>query len=103
LLGEFLAMALKIVLRTPATLCQVTPKEHEANVTNLLERAFEEASRFPDVEQNAFAKWMLEELHSERQWAKKFAESEDVLEKLADEALQDKRQGRTMPLDLNRR
>jgi len=71
-------------------------------MTNLLERAFEEASRLPEVEQNALAKWMLEELHSERQWAKRFAESEDVLDKLADEALEDKRRGKTMRLDPNR-
>ena len=71
-------------------------------MTNLLERAFEEASRLPEVEQNALAKWVLEELHSERQWAKTFAESEDVLDKLADEALEDKRRGKTMRLDPNR-
>jgi hypothetical protein len=71
-------------------------------MTNLLEKAFEEASRLPEVEQNALAKWMLDELHSESRWAKTFAESKDVLEKLADEALEDKRQGRTTPLDLNR-
>ena len=71
-------------------------------MTKLLERAFEEASRLPEVEQNALAKWLLDELHSERQWARAFAESEDVLERLADEALDEKRRGRTTPLDLDR-
>jgi len=71
-------------------------------MTNLLERAFEEASQLPEVEQNALAKWVLEELHSERRWARRFAESEGVLEGLADEALEERRQGRTMPLDPNR-
>jgi hypothetical protein len=71
-------------------------------MTKMLERAFEEASQLPEVEQNVWAKWMLDELHSERRWTRSFAESEDVLEKLADEALEEKRQGTTTPLDLNR-
>jgi len=71
-------------------------------MTKLLKKAFEEASRLPDMDQNAFAKWVLEELHSERAWSKSFAESEDVLEKLADEALTEKRKGETVPLALDR-
>jgi hypothetical protein len=71
-------------------------------MTHLLKTAFEEASRLPDMEQNALARWMLEELHSERQWAKAFAESEDVLDRLADEALDERRRGKTMPLDPER-
>ena len=31
-----------------------------------------------------------------------FAESEDVLDKLADEALADQKKGKTMPLDIDR-
>jgi len=55
-------------------------------MTTLLEKAFEEASRLPKTEQNALARWVLDELRSERAWEKAFAESEDVLERLADEA-----------------
>ena len=71
-------------------------------MTTLLENAFEEASKLPETDQNALAKWLLDELHSERRWAAAFAESEDVLEKLADEALEEKRKGKTTPLDLDR-
>lgn len=71
-------------------------------MTKLLEKAFEEASRLPDLEQNALAKWVLDELHSERAWEKAFAESEDVLEKLADEAITEKRKGNAVSLDLDR-
>ena len=71
-------------------------------MTKLLKKAFEEASRLPEMDQNAFAKWVLEELHSERAWSKSFAESKDVLEKLADEALAEKRKGETVPLALDR-
>ena len=71
-------------------------------MTKLLEKAFEEASRLPETEQNALARWVLDQLHSERAWVTAFAESEDVLEKLADEALAEKRKGKTIPLDLDR-
>jgi hypothetical protein len=71
-------------------------------MTKLLEKAFREASKLPEVEQNALAKWLLDELHSEAKWERAFAESEDVLEKLADEALEEKRKGKTTPLDLSR-
>jgi hypothetical protein len=71
-------------------------------MTQLLEKAFEEASRLPEIEQNAFAKWVLEELRSEKKWMKAFADSEDVLESLADEAIKEKRKGKNTPLDFDR-
>ena len=69
-------------------------------MTRLLERAFKEASKLPEVEQNALAKWVMEELQSEGKWQRAFAASEDVLDKLADEALEQHRQGGTKPLNL---
>lgn len=71
-------------------------------MTKLLEKAFEEASRLPEMDQNALARWVLDELQSERTWARTFSESEDVLEKLADEAIEEKRKGKTISLDRNR-
>ena len=71
-------------------------------MTKLLKKAFEKASALPEVEQNELAKWLLDELQSDRQWAKAFAESEDVLERLADEAMEEKRQGKTTSLDFRR-
>ncbi len=56
-------------------------------MTKLLERAFEKASQLPEVEQNALAKWVIEEIESEGKWEKVFSGSEDILDKLADEAL----------------
>ena len=49
-----------------------------------------------------FARFLLAELESERQWAELFArpESEDLLERLTDEALAEHRAGRTRPLIL---
>jgi hypothetical protein len=69
-------------------------------MTKLLQRAFKEASKLPEVEQNALAKWVIEELEAEGKWQKSFAGSEDVLDRLADEALTAHKQGRTKPLNL---
>jgi hypothetical protein len=69
-------------------------------MTRLLERAFKEASKLPEVEQNALAKWVMEELEAEGKWAKAFSASEDILDKLADEALTEHAQGRTKYLSI---
>ena len=71
-------------------------------MTRLLEKAFKEASKLPVVEQNALAKWVLEELAVEKKWEQIFAESEDVLDHLADEALEAHEKGKTKPLDIDR-
>jgi hypothetical protein len=68
-------------------------------MTELLERAFEEAEKLGPEEQDALAKWILDELASERRWNEAFARSQDVLAKLADEALAEYRAGLTKPLD----
>lgn len=70
-------------------------------MTKLLEKAFEKASSLSELEQNALAKWLLEELDSEQKWDRLFAASEDLLDRLADEAIEDDRQGKTQPLDLD--
>ncbi|CAN5194657.1 hypothetical protein BH20GEM2_BH20GEM2_17260 [soil metagenome] len=70
-------------------------------MTQLLEKAFKEASRLPNEGQDGFARFILAELNSERRWAELFArpESENLLERFADEALAAQRAGRTQPLD----
>ena len=71
-------------------------------MTRLLEEAFERASELPREEQDKFARFLLAELDAERRWAELFSrpESEDVLERLADEALSEHLAGRTRPLKL---
>ena len=71
-------------------------------MTKLLERAFKEASRLPEVEQNALAKWVIEELKSEDRWGKAFAGSEDILDRLADEALAEHKDGKTKMMDIEK-
>jgi len=71
-------------------------------MTKLLEEAFKKASKLPEVEQNALAKWLLEELEDEKKWEKELSESEDVLDQLADEAVKEHRKGKTKPMDFGR-
>jgi len=71
-------------------------------MTELLLKAFKKASELPEIEQNVIAKWLIDELESEKKWARSFAESEDVLEKLADEALVEHARGKTKPLDIDK-
>lgn len=68
-------------------------------MTKLLQRAFEEASKLPEGEQDALGRILLEELASERHWDELFAGSHDLLSQLADEALAEHRAGRTKELD----
>ena len=56
-------------------------------MTKLLERAFAEASKLPEKEQDVLARVVLDELASERRWDELFSASHDLLSKLADEAL----------------
>ncbi len=70
-------------------------------MSKLLEKAFEEASKLSELEQNALARWLIDEIMAEKKWEKTFAESEDLLEKLADEALAEHAEGKTKPLDIN--
>ncbi len=69
-------------------------------MTRLLQEAFDRAAELPQAEQDRLARFLLAELESERQWAELFASpaSEDLLERLADEALSEHREGRTKPL-----
>ena len=70
-------------------------------MSDLLQRAFERASALPSDEQERFARFLLAELESERQWAEIFSrpESEDLLDRLANEALSDHKAGRSTLLD----
>ena len=72
-------------------------------MNQLLQQAFERASELPEEEQDRFARFLLAELESEQRWAELFArpESEELLERLADEALSEHRAGRTKPLSLD--
>jgi hypothetical protein len=68
-------------------------------MTELLKKAFDEASKLPTDQQDAIASLLLEELKSDRDWGETFDRTQDALEKLADEAIRDHRAGKTDKLD----
>jgi hypothetical protein len=68
-------------------------------MTELLERAFAEASKLPPAEQEALASWILAELTSERRWEEALDRSSNLLAQLADEAIAEHRNNLTEYLD----
>ena len=72
-------------------------------MTDLLQQAFDRASELPRGEQDAFARFLLAELDAEQRWDELLdrPESQDMLERMADEATRTHRAGRTEPLNLS--
>ena len=68
-------------------------------MTKLLKQAFDEAAKLDGAEQDSVARWLLEEMASERRWDEALQRSPDELGKLAGEALREHRAGRSRPLD----
>ena len=73
-------------------------------MTRLLQEAFERVSKLPQEDQNKFARFLLAALESDQRWTELFTrpESEDLLERLADETLTAHRAGRTQPIDIEK-
>ena len=61
--------------------------------------AVSEASKLPENEQAAIGAWLLAEIESERRWSEVFERPSAVLERMADEALDEHAPGLTTPLD----
>ena len=69
----------------------------------LLERAIEEAHKLPESEQEAVGAWLLAEIESERRWDELFSRPpSEALNRMAEAALEEHRQGLTSPLDPDR-
>ncbi len=68
-------------------------------MTELLEKAFNEASKLSPDEQDELASLVLAELESERRWAASFDMSQDALGRLAREALDEDKRDETEDLD----
>lgn len=71
-------------------------------MTKLLAKAFAEAEQLSPPDQDALARWLLAEVHSEKAWQEKFAESGNLLRQLAEEAIEEHRRGETQELDPDR-
>ena len=68
-------------------------------MTKLLEKAFAEATKLPKKDQDELARWVLAEIAAEERWDETFRRSGDQLAKLAQQALNEHRKGKTRPLD----
>ena len=75
--------------------------EENAMTTPLLERAFAQAAKLPEREQDALAALVLEEMEAEKKWDDAFASSQDLLAQMAEEALAEHKRGETRPLDVD--
>ena len=68
-------------------------------MTKTLEKAFAEASKLPEKEQDELGAWLLSEFESERKWEALFHSSPDALARLGEIGLAEKRAGYTEELD----
>jgi len=66
----------------------------------LLDRAIAEVHALPEDEQEAIGAWLLAEIECERRWDELFSRPPSAaLERMAADALEEHRAGRTQPLD----
>ena len=68
-------------------------------MSDMLDKAVEQARRLPVDQQNAIAALILEEIADEQRWQVSLARSAPVLEQLAAEAEQEDREGLTEALN----
>lgn len=68
-------------------------------MTDMLQRALARVQQLPEEQQDALAALILEEIEDEARWDVAFARSPEILERLAAEAEEEDRQGKTKELD----
>ncbi len=68
-------------------------------MSNLLDEAYAMAKELSEQEQQAIGAWLLAEIDADRRWDELFAQPSDVVERMADKALEDHRRGLSLPLD----
>ena len=71
-------------------------------MTKLLDSAFQEAQSLSQVEQNIFARFIIDEIHSEKKWDETFAQSEELLSAMADDALSEFDSHKTESLSIDK-
>ena len=71
-------------------------------MTDLLERAFAEASKLTPEQQDQLARWLLDEIADDEAWDRQFAATRDRLDALACEALEEHRSGLTEDIEFGR-
>ncbi len=70
-------------------------------MTELLTKAFQEASKLPREMQDELAQRLLDDLVGESQWDATLARSQNQLERLADKALAEFRAGKTLEMGID--
>jgi hypothetical protein len=75
------------------------PCDGIGGMTKLLQQAIERLVALPEAEQDAVAARILAELEDDARWEESFAKSQDLLESMAEQALEEHRQGKTLPGD----
>jgi hypothetical protein len=68
-------------------------------MTELLEQVITKLKTLPESEQDSLAAIILEELEDDIKWEKAFASSEDMLTRLATEAMEEYQAGKTQELN----
>jgi hypothetical protein len=68
-------------------------------MNKLLEKAFAEASRLTEDEQETIASLIIEEIEAERGWEQRFANSQDQLGQLVRKARKEVEHGDVLPFD----
>jgi methylase of polypeptide subunit release factors len=68
-------------------------------MTNLLDEAYAAAKELPEEEQEAIGAVLLAEIDADRRWEELLAQPSDVIERMAEQALENHRLGKTLPLD----
>jgi hypothetical protein len=71
-------------------------------MTQLLERALEQARQLPDSEQDFIARMILDEIEDERGWDERFRDSQDELALMAQRVRAEIDAGLTEELDFNK-
>jgi hypothetical protein len=69
------------------------------NVPNLLDEAYAIAKKLPEDEQEEIGAVLLAEIEDNRRWDELLAQPSEVIERMADRALEHHRLGLTLPLD----
>ncbi len=70
-------------------------------MTELLVRAFDEASKLSPEVQDDLARQLLEDLRAESRWDETLAKSQSQLERLADKALEELRAGQAQEMGID--
>jgi hypothetical protein len=68
----------------------------------LLEKAFEQAATLSEGERESFARFILDEIESEKKWEALYKKSESQLKSMASEAIDEFEKGNTEELDFSK-